>query len=279
MMDRMRFLFSFLTALSFLIGAPSIAYAAKPEPWGIGFQAAATEVMEEIIKLHDFLLIVITLVTAFVFLLLLYCIFRFNERVSPEASMVSHNVSLEIIWTIIPILILAIICIPSFNLLQMQEAQQKADIVIKAIGHQWYWEYEYVDSNFSFASTLVVEKDLKKRQLRLLSVDNPLVVPVNKTVRVIVTSSDVLHAFTVPAFGFKKDAVPGRLNETWFRVKRKGTFFGQCSELCGARHSYMPIEVNVVSQKEYQKWLRVTKRKFAVNENNIKEEEDYHVSR
>lgn len=277
MMDRIRFFFLFLMTISLLLGSQTL-FAAAIEPWGMDLPPAATEVMEEIIKFHDFLLIVITITTVFVFLLLLYCIFRFNERVNPEASRVSHNTSLEIIWTVIPILILVIITIPSFNLLQKQESQPKADIVIKAIGHQWYWEYEYVDSQFSFDSNLVAEKDLKKGQVRLLSVDNPLVVPVNKTVRVIITAFDVLHSFTVPSFGFKKDAVPGRLNETWFKVKRKGTFFGQCSELCGQRHAYMPIEVRVVSQGEYQKWLRTAKRKFAINENDIKTSENYHVA-
>lgn len=241
------------------------AQAAKPIPWGYDLQPAATEVMEDIILFHDFLLIVMGLVTAFVFLLLLYCVFRYNERVNPEPSRVSHNTSLEIIWTIVPILILVMIAIPSFRLLTKAETIPKADIVIKAIGHQWYWEYEYVDDEFSFDSIMIADKDIDKSkgQLRLLSVDNPLVLPVGKTVRVVVTASDVLHAFAVPAFGVKKDAVPGRINETWFKVKRTGTYYGQCSELCGERHAFMPIEVQIVSEQQYKRWRRTAKRKYA----------------
>ena len=212
----------------FFLGAE--AQAAKPTPWAIDFQPAATQLMEDIKLFHDFLLVVITLVTAFVFLLLLFCIFRFNERTNPEPSRVSHNTSLEIVWTIVPILILIMIAIPSFRILNEQETIPKADIVIKAIGHQWYWEYEYVDNEFAFDSLMIPDEEIdkKKGQIRLLSVDNPLVLPVGKTVRVIVAASDVLHAFAVPAFGIKKDAVPGRINETWFNVKKEGTYYGQC---------------------------------------------------
>ncbi len=254
----------------FFLGAK--AQAAKPTPWAIDFQPAATQLMEDIKLFHDFLLIVITLITAFVFLLLLFCIFRFNERTNPEPSRVSHNTSLEIVWTIVPILILIMIAIPSFRILNEQETIPKADIVIKAIGHQWYWEYEYVDNEFAFDSLMIPDEEIdkKKGQIRLLSVDNPLVLPVGKTVRVIVAASDVLHAFAVPAFGIKKDAVPGRINETWFNVKKEGTYYGQCSELCGARHSFMPIEVRVVSQRAYNRWLRQAKRKFAERKREIK---------
>ncbi len=241
--------------------------AAKPVPWQLDFQSAATPIMEQTVLFHDFLLIVIGLVTAFVFLLLLYCAFRFNERMNPEPSRVSHNTSLEIIWTVVPILILVMIAVPSFRLLRDQTAIPKADMTIKVIGHQWYWEYEYPDEKLVFDSLMIADKDLKKGQLRLLSVDNPLYVPLDKTVRVIVTASDVLHSFTVPAFGIKTDAVPGRISETWFRVTKIGTYYGQCSELCGSRHAFMPIEVRVVSQRDYRRWLRAAKRAFSENDN------------
>ena len=253
-----------LMLVAMLCASPS--NAAKPEPWQLDFQPAATPVMERIAAFHDFLMVVITIITVFIFFLLLYCIFWFNERVNPEPSRVSHNTSLEIIWTVVPVLILVMIAVPSFRLLRDQTTVPKVDMTIKAIGHQWYWEYEYSDENFAFDSLMIDDKDIKEGQLRLLSVDNPLYVPVNKTVRVIVTASDVLHAFAVPAFGSKVDAVPGRINETWFRVTKIGTYYGQCSELCGSRHAFMPIEVRVVTQRDYNRWLRGAKRTFSNND-------------
>ncbi len=240
--------------------------AAKPEPWQLDFQPAATPIMEQTALFHDFLMIVITLITVFIFFLLLYCIFRFNERMNPEPSRVSHNTSLEIVWTVVPVLILVMIAVPSFRLLRDQAEIPKVEMTIKAIGHQWYWEYEYPDEGFAFDSLMIEDAALKKGQLRLLSVDNPLYVPVNTTVRVIITASDVLHAFAVPAFGIKTDAVPGRISETWFRVTKIGTYYGQCSELCGSRHAFMPIEVKVVSQRDFRRWLRTAKRAFSENE-------------
>ena len=252
--------------------------AAKPEPWQFDFQPAATPIMEQTILFHNFLMIVITLITVFVFLLLLYCVFRFNERMNPEPSQVSHNTSLEIVWTVVPVLILVMIAVPSFRLLRDQTTIPKADMTIKAIGHQWYWEYEYQDHGFAFDSLMIEDKDIKKGQLRLLSVDNPLYVPVGKTVRVIITASDVLHAFAVPAFGIKNDAVPGRINETWFRVNEAGTYYGQCSELCGSRHAFMPIEVRVVSQRNFDRWLRTAKRTFSENDSPNQEVSSHVIS-
>lgn len=237
------------------------ANAAVPQPWQIGFQSAASPIMEGITEMHHLLMIIITCIAIFVTVLLGYVLFRFSASRNPVPSQISHNTLLEVVWTLLPVLILVIIGIPSLKLMFFASKIENADMTIKAIGRQWYWSYEYPEQKFQFDSLMIEEKDLKPGQLRLLDVDNPIVVPVGKTVRVIVTSDDVLHSFAVPALGVKKDAVPGRLNETWFRIEKEGTYYGQCSELCGVKHGFMPIAVKVVSQEQYDEWLNSKKAK------------------
>ena len=218
------------------------------------------------------LLPVITAITVFVLFLIAYACIRFRASRNPEASTTSHNTVIEVIWTLVPCLILIVLAVPSFKVLYSQDEIPKADVTIKAIGYQWYWGYEYPDENIIFDSYMIEEKDLKEGQPRLLAVDNEVYVPVNKVVKVMITANDVLHAWALPSFGVKRDAVPGRINETWFKADRTGTFYGQCSELCGIKHAFMPITVNVVTEEEYNQWLEKAKVEFAKEEinNNIK---------
>jgi cytochrome c oxidase subunit II len=188
---------------------------------------------------------------------------KFNARSNPVPSRTTHNTMIEVIWTVVPVLILVTIAVPSFRLLFLQLNTPPADVTVKATGKQWFWSYSYPDSKFEFDSLMVQEKDLKQGQPRLLAVDNEMVVPVNKVVRVLTTGSDVIHAFAVPSFGIKIDAIPGRVNETWFKAEREGIYYGQCSELCGKDHAYMPIAVHVVSQKDYAAWVEQAKKKYA----------------
>jgi cytochrome c oxidase subunit 2 len=235
-------------------------------PQQIGFMKAATDHMQEIDNFHNLLLVIITLITVFVLGLLLWVMVRYNARVNPKPANWSHNTLIEIIWTIVPIVVLGLIVVPSFRLLYAGEViPANVDLTVKAIGHQWYWSYEYPDhGGFTFDALMLSEADAKKAgEPRLLGVDNRVVVPVNKTVRVIVTSADVIHSWTIPAFGSKIDGVPGKLNETWFRANREGVFYGQCSELCGSRHAFMPIAVEVVSQEKFDQWITEAKAKFA----------------
>ena len=197
------------------------------------------------------------------YFLVIYACIRFRSSRNPEASQTSHNTVIEILWTLVPCLILIFMAVPSFKVLYSQDRIPPADVTIKAIGYQWYWGYEYPDENIIFESYMIEEKDLKPGQPRLLAVDNEIFVPVNKVVKVLITANDVLHAWALPSFGVKRDAVPGRINETWFKADRLGTFYGQCSELCGIKHAFMPITVNVVSQEEYDTWLKEAKVKFA----------------
>ena len=226
-----------------------------PHPWQIGFQSAASPAMEGIAQMHDLLLIIICTIGVSVTLLLAFVMYRFRATRNPVPSNTAHNVFLEVVWTLLPVLILIVIGIPSLKLMFFADRIENADLTVKAIGNQWYWTYEYPEEKLQFDSIMIEEKDLKAGQLRLLEVDNPIIVPVNKTVHVIITSKDVLHSFAVPALGIKKDAVPGRLNETWFKIAKEGIYYGQCSELCGSRHGFMPIAVKVVSQSQYDEWL------------------------
>ena len=240
------------------------ALAAEPKPWQMGFQPAATPVMRDIEGFHDALLWVITFISLFVLALLIYVMMRFNQGKNPTPSRTTHNTAVEVAWTIVPILILVGISIYSFKLLYFEGDIPKADMTIKATGHQWYWTFEYPDNgDFSFDANLVQEKDLKPGQLRLLTTDNPLVVPAGAIVRVQTTSTDVIHSFAVPSFGVKEDAVPGRLNETWFKVEHPGLYYGQCSELCGNGHGFMPIMVQALSKADYDAWVAQAKTKFA----------------
>ena len=251
----------------------NLACADQPKDWHLGFQQAASKGMEDIVWFHDYMLVpIITAISVFVLFLILYACIRFRASRNPVASTTSHNTLVEVLWTLIPCLILIVMAVPSFKVLYSQDKIPKADVTIKAVGYQWYWGYEYPDENIIFDSYMVEDKDLKNNQPRLLTVDNQVYVPVNKVVKVMITANDVLHAWALPSFGVKRDAVPGRINETWFKADRTGTFYGQCSELCGIKHAFMPITVNVVTDDEYNLWLEEAKQKFAKEDfdNNIK---------
>ena len=245
-----------------------VAYAAQPTPWQTTFQPAATDVMEQITWFELYTLWFILPITIFVLGLLVYCVWRFRASANPTPSRTSHNTLIEVIWTVGPVVILLFLAIPSFQLLTAQYSPtEEAKLTIKATANQWNWDYEYQNAEtLSFNSAMLVEgdrnaagKEDKAAYPRLLAVDNEVVVPVNTLVRVLVTASDVIHAFAMPAFGVKTDAVPGRVNETWFKAEKKGLYYGQCSELCGKDHAYMPIAIRVVSDAQYNKWLAAAK--------------------
>jgi len=246
---------------------PALAGLGQPSPWQLGLQQSASPVMDNIIWFHDFLLYIITGIAAFVLALLIVVVLRFNARANPIPSRTTHNTLIETAWTLIPIMILMFIAVPSFKLLFLQLNVPPADLTVKATGKQWYWSYSYPDNgDFQFDSLMLKEGERKEGQPRLLAVDNEMVVPVNKTVRVITTGADVIHSFAVPSFGIKIDAIPGRINETWFTATREGIYYGQCSELCGKDHAFMPIAVHVVSEQAFSAWVEDAKRKFARDE-------------
>jgi cytochrome c oxidase subunit 2 len=249
-----------VAGVALLAGGAAVAQeVGQPGPWKFNLQASATPVMEDIAWFHNWLLIIITVITLFVLALLVTVVVKFNARSNPVPSRTTHNTLIEVAWTLIPVLILVGIAVPSFRLLFQELDIPKADLTVKATGKQWYWSYAYPDNGkFEFDSLLAQDK-----QPRLLGVDNELVVPVNKVVRVQVTGADVIHSFAVPAFGIKIDAIPGRLNETWFKATKTGMFYGQCSELCGRDHAFMPIAVRVVSDQEFTAWVETAKKKFA----------------
>jgi len=237
------------------------SFAAQPQPWEVTLQPAASPVMENIVWFHNFLFVLITLITLFVLALLVVVVMKFNAKANPVPSKTTHNTLIEVAWTLIPVLILVGIAVPSFRLLFQQLDIPKADLTVKATGKQWYWSYSYPDNGkFEFDSLLAQDK-----QPRLLGVDNEMVVPVNKVIRVQTTGADVIHAFAVPAFGIKIDSIPGRLNETWFKATKVGMYYGQCSELCGKDHAFMPIAVRVVEDQEFAAWVEAAKKKYATN--------------
>jgi cytochrome c oxidase subunit II len=248
----------------------ALAGEGQPSPWEIGLQDPASPVMHDIVDFHNVLLWIITAISGFVLLLLLWVIVRFNARANPTPSRTTHNTFIEVIWTVLPVIILVGIAIPSFRLLFFQLNTPPADLTVKATGKVgWFWHYNYPDNGpFEYDSFMLKEPDRQKskpNEPRLLAVDEDLVVPVNKVVRVLVTADPegVIHSFAVPSFGIKIDAIPGRLNETWFKAEREGIYYGQCSELCGKDHAFMPIAVRVVSDKEFAAWLADAKKKFA----------------
>jgi cytochrome c oxidase subunit II len=250
-----------LGALLASAGAAPAENTGQPTPWALGLQPAASPVMSDIVTFHNFLLWIITAITVFVLILLLTVMIRFNARANPTPSRRTHNALIEVFWTILPVVILVVIAVPSFRLLFVQLDVPKPDLTVKATGKQWYWSYNYPDNgNFEFDSLIVEEKDLKPGQPRLLTVDNEMVVPVNKVVHVLVTGADVIHSFAVPSFGIKIDAVPGRLNDTWFKATAEGLYHGQCSELCGKDHAFMPITVRVVNDTEFAAWVAAEKK-------------------
>jgi cytochrome c oxidase subunit II len=240
-------------------GGTAFAELGQPAPWEFRLQQAGSPVMENIIWFHNFLLVVITLIVLLVLGLLIAVAVKFNARANPVPSRTTHNTLIEVLWTLVPVLILVGIAVPSFRLLFLELDIPKADLTIKATGKQWYWTYSYPDNGkFEFDSLLAQDK-----QPRLLGVDNEMVVPVNKIIRVQTTGADVIHSFAVPAFGIKIDAIPGRLNETWFKATKTGMYYGQCSELCGKDHAFMPIAVRVVSDQDFAAWVEDAKKKFA----------------
>ena len=252
-----------LPIFTFLLG--SSALAEQPKNWQLGYQKSVTPVMDDLVFMHDYILLpIITAISVFVLFLILYAVWKFKASKNPNPTKTSHNTLLEVLWTVIPCLILVVIAIPSFKLLYKQDVIPKADITIKAIGYQWYWGYEYPDQKIAFEATMIETKDLKPGQPRLLATDKHVVVPVNKVVKVLITANDVLHAWALPAFGVKRDAVPGRINETWFKAEKEGIFYGQCSELCGIKHAFMPITVEVVSEEKYKEWVEMAKVKYAM---------------
>ena len=246
--------------------AVTAAMAQQSEPWQTGFQAAATPVMRDVLAFSDLIHPIITVVMVFVVALLFYTLYRFSAKRNPDPSKTTHNTLIEVVWTTLPIMILIVIAIPSFKLLYFQDRAVDPEMTIKAIGHQWYWTYEYPDHDgMTFDALMIADEDIQEGQVRLLETDNRIVVPVDTTIQVLLTADDVIHAWAVPAFGIKVDAVPGRLNETWFRVERKGVYYGQCSELCGAYHGFMPIAVEVVSKSAFATWIVKAKQEFALN--------------
>ena len=270
MMRKIDGLHSFLTGLalglSALLGFAPAAFAGtgQPSPWQFDFQTPVTPIMETIHDFHLFVTIISALITLFVLVLLVIVVVRFRESVNPTPSRTTHHTLLEVAWTIVPALILVVIAVPSFRLLFDQLTIPPSDLTVKATGTaQWTWSYEYPDHKFQFDSNMIPEDKLQPGQPRLLAVDNAMVVPVNKTIRMQITGDGIIHAFAVPSFGIKVDAVPGRLNETWFRATREGVYYGQCSELCGRNHAFMPIEVRVVSEQAFNAWLGDAKKKWA----------------
>jgi cytochrome c oxidase subunit II len=261
-----------LSATVFGTSAALAARAGMAEPWQIGMQEMVTELGRSVSLFHDWLVLLITAISLFVLALLVVIVFRFNERANPTPSRTTHNTMLEVAWTIVPVLILIAIAIPSFRVLREQLIIPPHDIVVKATGHSWYWSYEYPQDQggFGFDSNMIPESDLKPGQPRLLAADNEMIVPVNKVVRVQITAADVMHNFAVPSFGIRLDAIPGRLNETWFKADREGIYYGQCSELCGNGHPYMPINVRVVSEADYATWLTQAKQKYAAVPGDVK---------
>ena len=246
-------------------GGTAFAELGQPAPWEYRLQASGSPVMDEITSFHNVLLVIITLITLFVLALLVTVMVRFNARSNPTPSRTTHNTLVEVAWTLVPVLILVGIAVKSFQLLFFQLDLPKADLTIKATGKQWYWSYAYPDNGkFEFDSLLACDEARTKCDApRLLAVDNEVVVPVGKIVRVETIGADVIHSFAVPAFGIKIDAIPGRLNETWFKATKEGRYYGQCSELCGKDHAYMPIVVKVVSDQEFSTWVEAAKKKFA----------------
>jgi len=227
-----------------------------PVPWQMNLQNPATPVAERLIEFHNFLLVIIIIISLIVLGLLIWCAIRYNSKANPIPSKNTHNTLIEVLWTVIPIIILLIIAVPSYRLLYFMDRIEDPELTVKVVGNQWYWTYEFPDYEIEFDSLPIPDNeiDITKGQHRLFEVDTPLILPINTDIRILFTSNDVLHAWTVPAFGVKLDTVPGRINETWTHITRKGKFYGQCSELCGINHSAMPIVVHAVSKEDFEKW-------------------------
>jgi cytochrome c oxidase subunit 2 len=241
-----------------------MAAAEAPHPWQMNFQPAATPVAERFHDFHNFLLVLITVITVFVLGLLVYVIVKFRASVNPTPTQTTHNTTIEVLWTVIPVLILVVMAVPSFKLLYYVDRAHDAEMTVKVTGHQWYWSYEYPDNgNFQFDANHIADADLKPEHLRLLSTDNHIVLPVDTTVRILVTSTDVMHSWFVPPAGAQIYAVPGRVNETWVNFEREGTFYGQCNQICGINHGFMPIEIRALSKDKFKQWVAEAQKKYA----------------
>ena len=271
-----RLFYTVLLAAASLQTGPSFAQSG-PQPWQMNFRPSATPVMDDIVDFHNLLLVIEVLIVLFVLGLMVYICVKFNAKANPVPSKTTHNSFLEVVWTVIPIIILIVITVPSVKLLVFMDKapKDKVEMTLKVIGHQWYWSYEYPDAgNLAFDSNIIPDEeiDTSKGQIRLLEVDNRIAIPVDTTIRVIMTSEDVLHNWAVPAFGIKMDTVPGRINEAWIRVPaaKAGVYRGQCSELCGVNHGYMPIVIEAKSKQDFAKWLEKAKKEFANESSPIK---------
>lgn len=252
-----------------VLGYVTQGFANYPVAWQTNFQSSATPIMDKVIEVHDYLLYIIIPIGIGVCGVLLYVVWRFRASKNPTPSLTTHNTKLEVTWTLIPALMLLVLAFPSLRLIYFADKTNEADMTVKIVGRQWYWHYEYPDEKIEFDSTMIADKDIQPNQTRLLDVDHDMVIPVNTNVRLLATASDVIHSWAVPAFGVKQDTVPGRLKEFWIRVHREGTFYGQCSEICGPGHAYMPIKVRVVSKEKYKQWLEKSKQTFAMNDTSV----------
>lgn len=257
--SRLRGLSAAALATPAVLLAAAPALAGQPEPWQMNMQDPASPVMARIFDLHNYITIIMIGIVILVTGLLGYCIWRFNAKRNPTPSKTSHNTLLEIAWTAVPVLILVAIAVPSFRLLYFMDRTQDAEMTLKIVGHQWYWSFEYPDhGDVALDSFMKYPEDLEEGEPRLLAVDTPVVLPTDTNIRIIVTSQDVIHSFAMPALGLKKDAVPGRLNETWVRIEQPGTYYGQCSELCGVNHGFMPAAFKAVPPEEFAAWMGET---------------------
>ena len=249
-----------------LFSIPNFTFASEPKPWQMDLQEPAGIIATKATDLHNFLLIIITLISVFVLGLLIYVCIKFREKPGVKPSKTSHNTIIEIIWTVVPVLILVVIAVPSFKLLYLTEADKPVDMVIKVSGAQWYWNYEYPDDGISFDSYIIAEEDLKPGQKRMLEVDNPIVVPEGTRIKFLITGNDVMHSFFVPSLALQVYSIPGRINELWTEVPLgKKKYYGQCNQICGVNHAYMPIVIQALPKDEYEKWLKDAKVKFADN--------------
>ena len=257
----------FAGAFAFLLWISGDAHAeglGMARPWQMTFQDAVSPVMEQINAFHNLLFWIITAITLFVLALLIYVIVKFNEKANPVPSKTTHNTFIEVVWTVVPIIILVVIAVPSFKLLFFMDKHHNPDMTLKVTGHQWYWSYQYPDhGGFSFLSQMVPDSDLKPGQPRLLTVDNEVVLPIETNIRILQTSNDVIHNWAMPSMGLKLDTVPGRTNENWVRITKPGVYYGQCSELCGVGHAYMPITIRAVSKADFAAWVGTAQKKFA----------------
>jgi cytochrome c oxidase subunit II len=248
------------------VAAAEDGVVGAPQPWQLGLQASASPVKEQLTDFHNLLVVVITGITLLVLALLIYVMVRFNSRSNPAPTRTSHNTVIEVLWTVVPVIILVIIAVPSFKVLYYMDKTQDAEMTLKVTGRQWYWDYSYPDQgDIGFSSYMIPDEEIKPGQKRLLEVDNRIVLPVDTNIRILVTAGDVIHSWAMPALGIKKDAIPGRINETWARIDKEGVYYGQCSEICGTNHGFMPIAIEAVSKERFQQWVEEAKVKFAGN--------------